>query len=173
MILKENEISTRKILKILGEQSKRKERFKIIGSNTYYLKTFISISNVHDCIKPNSRCIIEKFDNGCLIWANYSNSVSAIPVVETELVKIVLIKGDERVRPIPFTPMWILLKLGVPIRIARYFRVWIYEYYIKQMKLSIQTTNYNMTFVSNGYSFEQQQKFFESWHYGDKIVIKK
>ncbi len=67
--------------------------------------------------------------------------------------------------------MWILLKLGVPLSFTRYFRIFISEYLIDQMELSVKTTDYEMKFIANGYLFEKQLKFFESLNYGEKLKV--
>jgi hypothetical protein len=40
------------------------------------------------------------------------------------------------------------------------------------MKLNIETTEYEMKFIANGYLFERQLSFFESLNYGNKLKTK-
>ena len=65
--------------------------------------------------------------------------------------------------------MWILLKLGVSKLYARYFKFRLHEYAIDQMELHIETTNYKMNLIANGYLFERQLEFFENLNYGNKL----
>ena len=67
--------------------------------------------------------------------------------------------------------MWILLKLGVSIKYARYFRVRLHEYHIEEMHLRINSTNIDMSFIASGYLLERHISFFEKLNYDKKIVI--
>lgn len=172
MILKENDINDRNLARFIGKPTKVDFRKpKPVGSTTYYLKSFKSKEGISESIALNSRCIFEKFSEGVLLRANSSNFQSALPIPEKEIIKIVVTKGEEKISPYVLSPMWILLKAGVPIRYARYFRITVYEYTTDQMTLSVITDKYEMKFIANGYSFEQQWPFLEGWDYGNKIVF--
>ena len=67
--------------------------------------------------------------------------------------------------------MWLLLKFGVSIRIARNFRIMLHEYSIDEMKLILKTVNYEAEFIASGYLFERHLDFFKRINYTDKIQI--
>lgn len=74
-----------------------------------------------------------------------------------------LIRGKETVKPIPLLPMWWLLKLGMPISKARYFRFSSTEHAIKEMQVIIETSSLEMKLNANGYLFESQRNFFKKF----------
>ena len=103
--------------------------------------------------------------------ANYSNKLTAIPIPNENIIEISLKRGKENINPFFFSPMWILLKLGISKLKARYFRFWLHEYSIDQMELNIKTTDYEIDFIANGYLFERQLSFFENLNFGNKLKI--
>jgi hypothetical protein len=161
-----------KIEKIIGKPTKIDwKKPKAIGSSSFYLKLFKAKNNKAELIKENSKCSFEKYSNGILLRSNLSNKISFIPIKESEIKYIKLIRGKERVEPLTLSPMWILLKLGVSKLIARYFKVVLGEYSINEMKLKIETENQIMEFTQNGYIFERQLSFFKNLNYAEKLII--
>ncbi len=144
---------------------------KAIGSTGFYLKSFKSNKSQNESLKIDSKCNFEKRSKGILLRANYSNKLTVIPIPKESILKITLKRGKENIAPIFLFPMWFLLKLGIPIIYARYFRLRLHEYSIHQMKLHIKTTDYEMDFITNGYLFEQQVSFFESLNCKNKLMI--
>jgi hypothetical protein len=68
-------------------------------------------------------------------------------------------KGTEVCEPVYFSPMWILLKLGVRLEIARYFaNRW--EYSIEPTTLIIQTQTFKLKLETNGFTFSSQADYF-------------
>ena len=43
------------------------------------------------------------------------------------------------------------------------------ELKLKRMELNIETNEYQMEFIANGYLFERQLSFFENLNYGNKL----
>ncbi|WP_457610848.1 hypothetical protein [Lutibacter sp.] len=174
MILTEKKINQFKIKKLIGEPNKVKFRKpKTIGNGSYFLKSFMTKIDNPEEIKIDSKCNFEKYSNGILLRLNFSNKLSAIPIPKNEINKIELIRGEERINPFPFSPMWILLKLGVSKLIARYFKIYVSEYSIENMKLMIDTENYKMEFIANGFLYEKQLEYFENLNYGKILKNKK
>ncbi|MBU2929751.1 hypothetical protein [Winogradskyella psychrotolerans] len=143
---------------------------KAIGSTGFYLKSFKAKNTGTESLKLESKCNFEKRTGGILLRANYSNKLMAIPIPNKKIIGITLKRGKENIDPFFLSPMWILLKLGVSKLYARYFRFRLHEYSIDQMELNIETTDYEMEFIANGYLFERQLSFFENLNYGNKLI---
>ncbi|WP_090121895.1 hypothetical protein [Lutibacter oricola] len=173
MILKEKEINYHKLKRLIGEPIKSDlKSLKVIGTTSFFLKTFKNKKDSNDSLKIDSKNNFELFENGLLLRSNLSNKISAIPIPVNDLLRIKLIRGKEMINPFPLSPMWILLKLGVSILYARYFQIYKFnEYRIEEMKLIIETIDYGMEMIENSYKFESQQRFFENLNYKDKITI--
>lgn len=165
-------MNSRQIEKVIGKPEKVNwKKPKAIGSASFFLKSFKTKNNSKEKIKKNSKCNFEKYSDGILLRSNLSNKLGVLPIKETEIELIKLIRGKEKVEPLTLSPMWFLLKIGVSKLIARYFRVVIGEYSIEEMKLKIETKNEIMEFTQNGYIFERQLEFFKSLNYGEKLKI--
>ena len=143
----------------------------VVGSTGFFLKSFKSHNPELENLKLNSKCNFEKRTGGILLRANYSNKQTAIPVPEEKIIGITITRGKEKIDPITFSPMWILLKVGVSKLIARYFRSFVSEYSIDQMELNLETDDFEMSLITNGYLFERQLKFFQSLNYEDKLKV--
>jgi len=146
-------------------------RPKAIGSAGFYLKSFKTKKKDLTLLKLDSRCNFEKRANGILLRANFSNILTEIPISKEDIISMTLKRGKENIEPFFLSPMWLLLKLGVSILYARYFRLRLHEYSIDQMELNINTTDYEMDFIANGYIFEEQLSFFKNLNYGNKLKI--
>ncbi|EAZ81446.1 hypothetical protein [Algoriphagus machipongonensis] len=173
MIFTDKHIDQRKIDRLLGKPiSVDFKRPVAIGSPGLFLKSFIDKTGKTDSIAANSKCNFEKRENGLLLHSNINNQRTLIPIHKAEIVKVELIRGTENIEPIPLFPMWILLKMGVSVLYARYFRIYVSEYSIDEMKLKIKTTDHDMDFIANGYLFEKQLDFFKECNLGNKLKIK-
>ncbi|MBV7440271.1 hypothetical protein KRX57_02450 [Weeksellaceae bacterium TAE3-ERU29] len=168
MIIPKHTISDTRLTQLIGNPLKHK--LTPIGSGAFILKSFSNSSNNNDTLNINSRCNFEKREKGLLLYINYKNNLSLIPLPIDEIINITLKKGEEKINPRFLSFMWILLKIGVPISFARYFEYRSLEYSIKPTELSISTKKYNMTFISNGYKFEEQAQFFKSLKYRNILI---
>lgn len=143
---------------------------KAIGSPGLILKSFVNHSDTNESMKIDSKCNIERRPNGLILYSNYSNKRTAVPVPNDELKTIRIVRGKERIAPFPLSPMWILLKLGVSILKARYFRVYrLNEYSIEEMTLELTTSKYEFQFIANGYLFERQMQFLKTLNAKEKL----
>jgi hypothetical protein len=113
-------------------------------------------------LKENSKCSFQKYEHGILLKAYLSSSIENIPIRFDSIAKLIVIKGNETVNPSWYSPMSWLLKLGFPLRKARYFRLHLSEYHIDQMTLIIQSEEFLLEMIASGYMFESQLKFFQS-----------
>lgn len=172
MIYKGKDISSRAINKLLGNPIKFSiSKPKITGSPGFYLKEFRPVNNSSDQLKIDSKCNFEKRPRGLLLRTNYSNILSLIALPLNDITSITLTKGIEVVEPRKYYPFWLLLKLGVPLNIARYFANG-YEYHIDQLELVIATHEYDFKFIASGYLFEHHLKFFTSLNYDNILSVK-
>lgn len=172
MIFIEQHINEREISKLIGSPITVNLNKNIsIGGSGLFLKSFTNRNDLSDDIKPDSKCNFERRPNGLLIHTNFSNKRTLVAIPEEEIVSIQIKRGKEKITPCLLSPMWILLKFGVSIRYARYFRTrLIGEYWIEEMELSVSTTNYDFIFIASGYSFEEHLEFLTGLNYGDKLI---
>ena len=163
MILTEKQINKRTITKLLGDQIKLNfQKPKPIGSPGLYLKSFKNNDPESNSLKIDAKCNFEKRTKGILLRTNISNKLTAVAIPLNSILEINIKKGKEEINPHFLSPMWILLKLGVSILKARYFKIWsLQEYSIDQMELTIKTNNYRIKFIANGYLFERHTSFFK------------
>ncbi|RKD92861.1 hypothetical protein [Mangrovibacterium diazotrophicum] len=135
-------------------------KFGTIGSSMYQLNK----SKINDLEKNwddlETRSIFEKFENGLLLRINHRQKLSFISIPYTEITEIILKKGAEEITPFPFSPMMLLLALGVHIRYARYFRLHPSEYGITPMSLTVICSNDQLNLLSHGYNFYSEHRYF-------------
>ena len=173
MILTEKEVNQYKIKKLIGVPNKFElNNPKIVGSSSYFLKSFINKAENKEELKIDSKSNFEKYSKGLLLRTNISNKLSIIPIPKNEINSIELIRGNEKVKPYPLSPMWLLMKFGVSKLIARYFKLNTSEYSIEYMKIKIDTEKYKMELIANGYLFENQLAFFSDLNYENKLKTK-
>lgn len=174
MIITDKNIDERKINQLIGESiSFNLKNPKSAGGPGLFLKSCVSKGSGEELIRTNSKCNLEKRTAGILLHTNISNKRTLIALPEKEIIEIKIIRGKEDIDPFFLSPMWIMLKLGVSILKARYFRMNCSEYSIDLMKLSLKSFYYEMDFVANGYLFESQLKFLEDLQYGEKLKVKR
>lgn len=159
MFFEEKEITPNNLRKSLGTPSKAPHK----GSCTYYLKE-LKAKNSNSNLSEHSedaKCIVESYELGYAIRIFKNNNQMLIPVKVEDIQLAEIKKGYERISPFPPSLMWLLLKLGVDISIARYFRARLREYYVEEMTLNLRTKNLYIKMISSGYNFESQVKFFK------------
>lgn len=145
-----------KTLPLIGEEI----HFGVIGSTSYFIKSFESTESLGWL--ENSKGIFQIFKRGLLLRIFKSNKALSIPIPFAEISTFELHKGKEIIRPIFLSPFWLLLNLGVQIKIARYFRIKVREYSIGPTRISIETKTLRIELEANGYTFESQKALFES-----------
>lgn len=133
------------------------------GSVLYRLKK-LSVDNKYaDLTDLNSRCNLEKFSKGFLLRINHRQELRFIAISFGEIDKLELIRGKENISPLFFGPMRFLLKAGVHIRYARYFRIALSEYSVEPMILKIVSGNQRIELDSNGYNYYSQANYFKTF----------
>ena len=174
MILTEEHIDDRKIDQLVGQQiSLDWKKPKTTGGPGLFLKSFENKTGGLEKLELDSKCNFEKRTNGLLLHSNYSNKRTLIPIPKNDILELVIVRGKEEINPIPFYPMWILLKLGVSVLKARYFGLRLHQYSIEQMELKLKTTDYEMGFIANGFLFERKLAFLKSLELENRLVVKK
>lgn len=162
MILPESRLHSRVLEPLIGKPLEFNIKHpKTLGSTLFLLKAFEQRDSESKKLKANARCHFQLFTDGLLLKTTNSTVTQAIPVNYKDILKFKLIRGEETINPFLLSPMWFLLKLGVPIIKARYFRLRMTEYFINKMTLLIVTDKYSMAFEGGGYKFEAQTKFFK------------
>lgn len=172
MILTDGKIDSKRIDKLIGEELKFnwKER-KPLGGVGMFLSYFENNTNSLEKLKLNSKCNLEIRGKGLLLHSNFSGKRSLVPIVKADILEIKLIRGEEKINPIPFSPMWILLKLGFSVLQSRYLGLTKQQYSIDSMEMSFKTDSYEMVFNANGFLFERQEAFLECLDLGDRLAI--
>ncbi len=119
----------------------------------------------------NTRCNLEKKTQGILIRINYRQTILNCAIGYNSIKKITINNNEEVNSPFFFSPMWILLRMGVHIRYARYFRIYLDDYYVNRMELTILTDNGSIKLDSSGYNYYSIVQFFNQSKLISKIEI--
>lgn len=141
------------------------------GSTVYFIQSFYPKDSLW--ILENSKGIFQLYSKGLLLRTFKNNKEILITIPFDDVSKLELVKGKEIIRPLFFSPMWILLKIGVPVEIARYFRVMASEYSIDPTSLHVTTVSFQLNFQTNGYTFKGQNSFFSKLSDIDNLIIKR
>ncbi|WP_421750278.1 hypothetical protein [Croceimicrobium sp.] len=175
MILKSDTPNQAKVNKLLGAPYKFSfKNHHNSGTASLFLKEYNSTSRFLEGLTIGSKCNFELRPKGLLLHVSLQNQYQQIPIPFSEIKKLEIEKGAESIKPIPMFPMWILLKLGLSIRYARYFRLKAWEYTISELKLRLITELYDMSFQSNGYNYIALAQYFKWSNLNpDLIVLKK
>lgn len=149
-----SDIPRRKLLPLIGEETKTGVR----GSTTYFIKSFQSAEQID--LMEDSKGIFQLFSKGLLLRIFKNNRSISLPIPFDQIKRLELTKGEEVINPFFLSAMWVLLKLGVKIEIARYFKSFRREYGIKPSALEIETDSFKLRLETNGYTFNSQADFF-------------
>ena len=174
MIIKEKDISRVKIHQYLGDaHTVSIKNFKVVGRPGLYLRSFVAKKDPLVGLAENAKSNFEHREKGLLLHTNYSNTRTLVALPKSEIRSIQLLRGKEDISPFIFSPMGILLKLGVSVLYARYFRLYSSEYNIEPMELKLETSAYLMTFSASGFLFERHLKYFKGLNYDAILTVKK
>lgn len=149
---------------ILGQSKSIKEQFRsgTVGSELYRLTDLRLKSEVKHLIDLDTRCNFEKYEKGLLLRVNQNQKLYFIAISYTDISSINLVKGEETISPLFFSPFRFLLLMGVHIRYARYFRISLSEYRVERMSLIIRAGEDIIKLDSNGYNYYSELKFFKA-----------
>ena len=150
-----------------GNRSSRKIRYK------YKLVNFRNDRHRTDVLLSDSNCNLEILREGMMLTGNFSESLSAIPLMKNEIKSIKLIRGKETIDTFLLSPMHILLKLGVPTSISRYVRMYPSEYKITETRMIITCEHQQLILITGGNRFERILKSLKSDGYADFLKVDK
>lgn len=152
----------KRIYYILGESISVREQWKLgtTGSNLYRLRKLDVNGKTAELTDLNSRCNFEKFRNGLLLRINNMQKLYFVAMSYDSIDSIKLTKGDENISPLFLSPMGLLLRFGVHVRYALYFKLRASEYSIEPMTLSITSGNDYISLDSSGYSYYGALDYF-------------
>jgi len=173
MIIFENIISENQIQSLIGKPLVFSFRsIKTLGSGGFYLHKFKSPNNV--IIEEGAKCNIQLYEKGFCIKCNYSNKLTFIPISFKEIKSEILTRFEETVHPYYLSIFWILLKLGVPLRISRHFANKRREYKIDFMHVVFKTDAFDIDLKASGFMFGSQLKFIKTLELSDvlEVIIK-
>ncbi len=116
---------TRESIQIIGNEYNTNERLalKIYGLG------HLRFNSIPECVasRVNSGRIQKlHFDwtsRGAVLRIRSLDKLLGLLIADDEVLKITIIKKPDHVYAFPFFPFWILLKLKVPFRIARWFMI--------------------------------------------------
>lgn len=170
MIIFENINSETQIQSVIGKPLEFSFRTrKSLGSGGFYLHKFNSKNK--ELIEDGSKCNIQLYEKGFCIKCNYSNQLTFSPILFEDLKSVSLTRGKETVSPYFLSLFWLLLKLGVALKTARYFGYRRREYRIDFMHFNIETDDFNIDLKANGFIFERQLKFLKRLEVSDVLEI--
>ena len=104
---------------------------------------------------------MERYSAGLLLHLFKSDKKYLLPIPEKSVRAIILTEGEEAVDTWILSPMGLLLKLGIPLEIARYFRTRMDTYVKHDTKLVISTDSFKIELTTNGFTFPSQARFFK------------
>ena len=143
---------------------------KLKGSTAYFVKS-IAFNGEEDFDLKNYKGVFESYSHGVLLMLFKSDKRKQIPINFQDIRKVNLIEGQLLVEPGWLTPMRLLLRLGVSLKIARYFQTSSDDVEKVETNLKIVTKDFDMKLLTNGFTFSSQKKFFESLNIGDKLEV--
>ena len=115
------------------------------------------------------RCSFDIQAEGLMLSDDFSKSYNQFSVLANEVVSITLIRGKESIDTFYLSPMHLLMKLGLPSRYARHFRIDPSEYSISRTKICIKTNDRQVELSTSGFRFERLLHSLKKKGYGDKL----
>ena len=94
-----------------------------------------------------------------------------LAAAHTSIQQITLTKGKEKYHIRPFSLMWILLNLGIKMKIARYFPGRKNWYSIEDTYVLIETDSFEIELFNSGYVFDSVKKNFTNLNLGERLKI--
>jgi len=157
---------------LVGSQISLKDQFRngSSGSALFRLRETKLNNKLSDDTYLNLRCNFEKRTNGLILRINQNQKLMNIAIDFDSIIKIMLFK-KEVVSPRFFSPMRLLLKLGMSIRYARYFSGHRSYYIVEPLDLIIKTSEGIMRLDSNGYNFYNTFNYFSKAGLKEKIEV--
>ncbi|MBT2161712.1 hypothetical protein [Zobellia barbeyronii] len=144
-------------------RSKPKYRFRLVDFKNKDYKT--------DLLLSQTRCDLEISPKGIMVAGNFNNHESIIPLLKNEIESISLVRGKETIDTFYLSPMHILIKMGIPSRVARLFKVYPSEYKISETQVIIKCEEYQLKLITDGTNFETLLRTFTKSGYSEELNL--
>jgi hypothetical protein len=115
------------------------------------------------------RCSFDIQTEGLMLSDDFYKSYNQFSVLANEVASITLVRGKENIDTFYLSPMHLLMRLGLPSRYARHFRIDPSEYSIAQTKIVIKTKERQVELSTSGFRFERLLHSLKKKGFGDKL----
>jgi len=127
------------------------------GSAGLFIKALKSENMPTDLV--GAKVNFEIREKGLLMYTSKSDKRWVFPLASKDLIAISLQGGEETYKAFPLSPMWLLLKLGMSIRVARKFKMKWDEYSASPCILILDTQDLDLALESSGYNIYSLMHF--------------
>jgi hypothetical protein len=165
---------TRDIIGEIGDEYSVSERLKSKIFGVGQLRYNSGNSILDEFYNRHNQTIKTHFDwtkKGAVIRIRTMTNIYAIGLNDSGLKRIKLIKNPDHIYATPFFPFWTLLKLGTPIRIAKWFRIRGDKFDKGKCEITIEHNGNVMTFELTGDLWADCVTTFRIERINDKLVI--
>ncbi|MDO6518900.1 hypothetical protein [Zobellia uliginosa] len=142
---------------------KPKYRFRLVDFKNKDYKT--------DLLLCQTQCNLEILPKGVMVVGNFDGNDNIIPLLKDEIRSISLIRGKETIDTFCLSPMHILLKLGIPSSISRYFKVYPSEHKITETQVIIKCDEYQLKLITSGNDYGKLLRIFKKAGYTDELNL--
>lgn len=136
---------------------------------SYLIKRFKNKNHQRDLLKENTVCTLETSENALSLHGDFSDGKDTIVLDAQEIQSIKVYRGREKVNAIFMSPMWISLKLGIPLEKARHFKIANSEYQIADTKMVLQTKQCLVELCTTGTAFEKIRSTLKNLDYNTRL----
>ena len=133
----------------------------VTGSGGYFIEDLTLPNTLSTDIPEDATATIQRYDNGIFVLFNKYTKQYGIMLAWNDITFLELREGKSYYKPIPFLPMWWLLKFGVKQNIARTIGIF-GEHRQEPLQLRINLGTHRIYLYSNGFSFTEKRAYFKS-----------
>ncbi len=139
--------------------------FKPINDPDNILSKWFELNN------NNVRPHLDQLTKGLIFRLRGTKEMNALAIEYSEILKIRFTREPDQVTPIPFSPFWILLKLGFEPRKVRWFAFsYRWEFKFGNIQVTIELDKQKpLSLVWNARYEPSVKKFFNSKYLKDKL----
>lgn len=164
----------RKMIPLYGKELTYKERIK---DKIYGIGFFAPVEGQSNVLSQwfqlknfSIRSHLDQLTQGLIFRLRGSKELNALAIEYSEISEVQITRFADTYTAIPFTPFWILIKLGVPPRKARFFTR--YGYHFADIEATIKIQDHEpMTLRWNGRHDKAVYTFFGSKYLRDKVNL--
>lgn len=165
---------TRDLLSVVGAEYSFLERLKNKHFGIGHLRYISGNSTLDEFYDRHNHTIKTHFDwtkKGAVIRLRTISKIYAIGLGENGFNKIKLTKNPDYILAMPFLPFWTLLRLGVPIEIAKWFRFRGDKFIEGKCEIEIDHNDVTMNFELSGDLWADCLTTFRIQRIREKIFI--